>query len=531
MIKQSVLRWPAKLALGAGVSLSLATTLAAQDVTLSSLDGELTLRGELLSYDGSVYVLGTVFGALEVDAFLVSCEGDACPDIDTTAERFTIAGAAGLIDGVFGDVITAFSAEVGGAATVTDQSGDTTVISLLDETNRETATITLAAVGSTQAIADVIADAAALGVSTRAVSTNEVNAFADAGKGDPTSDAQQTIFALDALVAITSLSHPVRAISESDLARIFAGEVTNWADVGGPSAQINVYGRSNDSGTAVVFNELVMEPAGLRTADTILRTETDAALAEAVASDPLGIGVTSLADAGDAKILAVRGVCGIQVQATPFTIKTEEYPLSRRLYAYSDDKTAPAQLTRLMQFLETPAAQAVVRDAGYVDLGISFQSNTEQGLRYLASILTDDVEVSLRQLRDMTQSLTAADRSSITFRFALGSSRLDARAQDDILRLANLIATSDITNKELLLIGYTDSIGDGASNLALSQQRAEEVRQALFAVAPSLASVALPVRAVGFGEISPLSCNETANGRRINRRVEVWLRDVVTESR
>ena len=64
MIKQSVLRWPAKLALGAGVSLSLATTLAAQDVTLSSLDGELTLRGELLSYDGSVYVLGTVFGAL-----------------------------------------------------------------------------------------------------------------------------------------------------------------------------------------------------------------------------------------------------------------------------------------------------------------------------------------------------------------------------------------------------------------------------------------------------------------------------------
>ena len=97
MIKQSVLRWPAKLALGAGVSLSLATTLAAQDVTLSSLDGELTLRGELLSYDGSVYVLGTVFGALEVDAFLVSCEGDACPDIDTTAERFTIAGAAGSL--------------------------------------------------------------------------------------------------------------------------------------------------------------------------------------------------------------------------------------------------------------------------------------------------------------------------------------------------------------------------------------------------------------------------------------------------
>ncbi|WP_322891059.1 MULTISPECIES: phosphate ABC transporter substrate-binding/OmpA family protein [unclassified Yoonia] len=531
MTKQSPFRWPATLALGTGVCLSLATALAAQDVTLNSLDGELTLRGELLSYDGSVYVLGTVFGSLEVNAFLVTCEGEACPEIDTTAEAFAIAGSSGLVNGVFSDLITAFSAEVGGAANVTEQSGDTTVISLLDEAQREAATITLAAVGSTQGIADVIADNAALAISTRAVSQAEAQAFANAGKGDPTSEGQQTIFALDALVAITSLSNPVRAISEADLARIFAGEVTNWADVGGPSAQINVYGRAADSGTSVVFNELVMEPAGLRVSDTILRTETDAALAQAVASDPLGIGVTSLADAGDAKILAVRGVCGIQVQATPFTIKTEEYPLSRRLYAYTDNETAPAQLTRLMQFLETPAAQAVVSDAGYVDLGISFQSNNEQGLRYLASILTDDVEVTLPQLREMTQSLTAADRSSITFRFALGSSRLDARAQDDIVRLANLIATSDISNKELLLIGYTDSIGDGAANLALSQQRAEEVRQALLAVAPSLGSDDLPVRALGFGEISPLSCNETDNGRRINRRVEVWLRDVVTESR
>jgi phosphate transport system substrate-binding protein len=531
MKKQPLSRWPVAFALGTGACLSLATAAAAQEVTLSSLDGLLTLRGELLSFDGSTYVLGTVFGSLEVNAFLVSCAGEACPEIDSTPDEFTIAGSAGLIDGVFNNLITAFSADLGGTVTVTEDADDRTTLSLLNEAQGEAASITLASVGSAQAIADVVGGNAALAVSTRAVSAAERNAFTSAGKGDPTADGQQTIFALDALVAITSLSNPVRAISEADLARIFAGQVTNWSEIGGPSAQINVYGREADSGTAVVFNELVMQPANLRIADTTRLTQSDAELAQAVASDPLGIGVTSLADAGEAKILAVRGVCGIQVQASPFTIKTEEYPLSRRLYAYTDNNEPPAQLTRLLQFLESPAAQDVVTEAGYVDLGISFESNNQQGLRYLASILTDDVEVTLPQLREMTQALTAADRSSITFRFALGSSQLDARARDDIVRLANLIATGDITNKELLLIGYTDSIGDGASNIALSQQRAEEVRQALFAASPGLATDGLPVRALGFGEISPLSCNETDNGRRINRRVEVWLRDVVTESR
>jgi phosphate transport system substrate-binding protein len=30
--------------------------------------------------------------------------------------------------------------------------------------------------------------------------------------------------------------------------------------------------------------------------------------------------------------------------------------------------------------------------------------------------------------------------------------------------------------------------------------------------------------ASGYGELAPVTCNDTAEGRRINRRVEVWLR-------
>jgi len=35
----------------------------------------------------------------------------------------------------------------------------------------------------------------------------------------------------------------------------------------------------------------------------------------------------------------------------------------------------------------------------------------------------------------------------------------------------------------------------------------------------------LAVRAVGFGELSPIACDDSDWGRRLNRRVEVWLAD------
>jgi phosphate transport system substrate-binding protein len=133
-------------------------------------------------------------------------------------------------------------------------------------------------------------------------------------------------------------------------------------------------------------------------------------------------------------------------------------------------------------------------------------------------------------MRDMTQSFLASDRLSLTLRFALGSSQLDDRARDDIQRLVRHITTNDLVNKELLLVGFTDSIGNAGANLALSQQRSNSVYRSLLDALPEGATDGLPIISTGFGELSPLSCNDAANGRRINRRVEVWLRDTVSIS-
>ena len=68
----------------------------------------------------------------------------------------------------------------------------------------------------------------------------------------------------------------------------------------------------------------------------------------------------------------------------------------------------------------------------------------------------------------------------------------------------------------LEIAGYTDSTGDAALNLALSQKRAEAVREALikYGADPDM------LVAKGYGEADPVASNDTAEGRLKNRRIE-----------
>lgn len=67
--------------------------------------------------------------------------------------------------------------------------------------------------------------------------------------------------------------------------------------------------------------------------------------------------------------------------------------------------------------------------------------------------------------------------------------------------------------------GHTDSDGDDTLNMALSVARAESVIDALV----SRGVTAARLYAVGFGESAPVADNETADGKRLNRRIVVTV--------
>ncbi|HHX90478.1 MAG TPA: cell envelope biogenesis protein OmpA, partial [Paracoccus sp.] len=65
----------------------------AQDVTLSSADGTLTVSGDLIAYDGEYLRLETEFGPLTLDARGLTCTGPGCPLLSGGVAEVTIEGA------------------------------------------------------------------------------------------------------------------------------------------------------------------------------------------------------------------------------------------------------------------------------------------------------------------------------------------------------------------------------------------------------------------------------------------------------
>jgi outer membrane protein OmpA-like peptidoglycan-associated protein len=86
--------------------------------------------------------------------------------------------------------------------------------------------------------------------------------------------------------------------------------------------------------------------------------------------------------------------------------------------------------------------------------------------------------------------------------------------------LRNLATTLDrYRDTDLLIIGYTDSVGTDAYNQALSDRRARSVSD--FLVKQGV--VVGRLHSAGRGDLEPIGTNATATGRQANRRVEVAI--------
>lgn len=103
--------------------------------------------------------------------------------------------------------------------------------------------------------------------------------------------------------------------------------------------------------------------------------------------------------------------------------------------------------------------------------------------------------------------------------FSSGRAELKAGSAANLDRLA--AALQNTPDRQIDIAGYTDSQGDDAMNMALSQRRADTVSDYL--VSHGVASQR--ISAIGKGEAFPVAGNEIPAGRQLNRRVEVTVVD------
>ena len=505
---------------GAAVSL-LATSTTAADITLRSNDGAFALTGELVDFDGSSYILKSVFGQVHIDVAEVVCSGVDCPDISAFLKEFLVTSTYAVGKTLLPALLEDFANDAGFRSAPDGLSG----VVLHDSAGEVAAEVTLASGNPSEGFAALADGTALLAISSRSASRQEVSAISDAGFGDISITGQQTVLAMDGLVILVSPDNPIDSLTIQQVGDIFSGKHTNWNEVGGPDATINVYRQNVAASDSEFFQVEVLAQTGgeITQAASIISSSGD--ISETVTSDAFGIGFSSFADKGTAKAISLRGSCGILSEPTKFSIKTEEYPLSRRVRAYTPERVLPEVAEGLVAYLGSDAAQMPVEQAGYVSLNVAVKSVNDQGLRFANAILVDNDEIDLNDLREMAKLLVDADRLSTTFRFIEGSSTLDARAERDVERLRDWLVGEDLTNMEIILVGFTDNNGKLSVNMALAEQRAQQVLNELAAIAPNGMLEQIDVKVVGLGETSPMACSDAPRGRFVNRRVEVWISD------
>jgi phosphate transport system substrate-binding protein len=471
----------------------------AQDVTLTSRDGALAISGLLQGYDGEFYRIDSAYGLLTIDAQGVICDGPACPDLTAPKAMIRIVGApeagAALVPGL----IAGFAKHQGLTLT-TSTSPDAPMLLSDPATNKVLAEF------SFQPLPPAAAhEALAAGRAELVLASTSDPAF-----------GVRTI-GLDPLVAISATDNPLPRLATSDLARALTGDLTNWADLGGPDMPLVLHGLAEGAD----MNRALSDRLGRKIAATVVH-DTPADLAKAVARDPWALAVTGRSLVGPAQPLDLTDSCGFPLSPTPLAVKAEDYPLTLPVYFLTPRRRLPLVAREFLDYLPMPTAQDAVEMAGYVGRSLEQQPIAADGLRLINAIQNAGEETTLADLQSLVAAMQGAERVSFTFRFQDGRTEMEPYSRDSLVDLARLIEIGAFSGKTVVLAGFSDGSGAADANRELSLQRADQVLHALQQAAPGLAQEALP-QVAAFGEALPMACDETSAGRRLNRRVEVWI--------
>lgn len=172
----------------------------------------------------------------------------------------------------------------------------------------------------------------------------------------------QIACAKDGLSVFLNKANPVNELTIDQLGAIFSGKITNWKQVGGPDAKIQLYGRESSSGTFEFFKEHVVKTDFAPTCQTLPGT---AAIINAVKKDKFGIGYGGAAYAEGVKDCKVKKDAKSKgVLPTAATIKNKTYPISRYLFMYLKEKPT-GETKKFIDWILSAEGQKVIVEVGY----------------------------------------------------------------------------------------------------------------------------------------------------------------------
>lgn len=494
------------------------STAAMADVVLSTRDGTISIQGRLLSFQDGRYTIESTIGTVAIDASKVECTGEECPEIDPLDQVVRVGGPGFLLSDLLPELVENYAVDAEGDVrpaangAVEMVRGADTLVTYQTAAQRPEAAFQALLAGDLEIV-----------LSDRRITDREIDAFLRQGLGDLSTPLREAIIAQDGITPLVSSTNPVRRLSTDQLAEVFSGNVTNWAELGGDDAPINIYLPQDGSTLAEDFEIALLEPEFLNFTSAAAQLPDLAQVANAVASDPNGIGIASLATARDDDQVELVASCGLPMRQDRFAVKSEDYLLSRRIYMYTADREMPTRAQKLVDNAKTVSAGPGLAGSAFLGLEPEIADMALHGHQLTYALADPTQSGELGNLRAFASAVLGAERLSVTFRFGSGSSQLDNKAVADAGRLADLLAEFLLDEREVMLIGFTDSIGKSEVNRVLSQRRARQVLDVIASVSETELDLDR-VTPIGFGAAYPVACNTNEEGRQLNRRVEVWVK-------
>ncbi len=352
-----------------------------------------------------------------------------------------------------------------------------------------------------------------IGMASRPINDSDKSSYP--GLSNLGDRANEHVVALDGIAIIVNPQNRVSQLSIPQLRAIYEGRIANWKEVGGGDAPIELYGRDRNSGTFEMFTEKVIGKDPAKNSEPSIvwpdhQIADSGLIVDAVIRSPNAIGYASSPMVRDAKALSISDGSGTAIRPTELSIVTEDYPICRRLLLYDWD--APGSLMNaFVRYVVSKPGQALIAPTPFVGLTPKLfpvipPPNAPAAYKAIASKYS---------------------RIGLSFHFSSEGaervdslSHLDSLARVNVLRLRTFLAQHNGTGNDILLIGFADRDEGSVASDHVAQQRAENVATSLRAIGVIVPSENI----LSFGYALPVASNETSEGRRKNRRVEVWVR-------
>ncbi len=184
--------------------------------------------------------------------------------------------------------------------------------------------------------------------------------------------------------------------------------------------------------------------------------------------------------------------------------------VSRLKQELADRDDQLAALNGQMQRLES-------RLGGVSDERVALQRRVDAQERMRSSVAALEASFSADEAR-VTRQGDDVVLSLLGIKFPSGRSTIDGSSAALMKKVQQGLAL--FPGASISVEGHTDANGSDSTNLILSQDRADAVRQYLvsnFAMDPE------KITSVGYGESRPVATNETAAGRTRNRRIDLVI--------